>query len=133
MKNSGILLPVSALPARHGIGDFGNVSFEFVDWLRKRHFDYWQILPLNPLGPGNSPYLTTCSNAIDFRYISLDELVKEGLLKKVSNYRQGTNKVRYEEIEKFKMPYLKAAFKKYSQGPQNGLKKFKKKKPWIVQ
>ena len=133
MKTRGILLPVSALPARHGIGDFGNASFEFVDWLRKGHFDYWQILPLNPLGPGNSPYLTTCSNAIDFRYISLDELVKDGLLKKVPNYRFGTNRVRYEEIAKFKIPYLKAAYKKYSQGPQNGLKKFKTKNPWVVQ
>lgn len=77
-NNLGILLPVASLPRHHGIGDFGEPSIRFIDWLSENHYAYWQILPLNPLGPGYSPYMSTCSNAFDYRYISLDLLVKEG-------------------------------------------------------
>jgi 4-alpha-glucanotransferase len=133
MQNLGILLAVSSLAARHGIGDFGSAAFEFIDWLRKKHFNYWQVLPLNPLGPGNSPYLTTCSKAIDYRYISLDELVKDGLLESVPDFHDGTNKVRYEAVARFKLEYLKTAFHKYMSGPKNGLKKFKTKNPWVME
>ncbi|NLB48956.1 MAG: 4-alpha-glucanotransferase, partial [Erysipelotrichia bacterium] len=48
----GVLLPISALPGNHGIGDFSSGAFAFVDWLKKVNYRYWQILPLNPLGPG---------------------------------------------------------------------------------
>ena len=87
MKNNlGVLLPVSSLPGKHGIGDFSKSSRKFILWLEKEHYAYWQILPLNPLGPGESPYMSPCSYAIDFRYIDLDELVKKGLLDNVPTY-----------------------------------------------
>ena len=54
-ENVGVLMPIASLPANHGIGDFGKNSYEFIKWLKKHHYKYWQILPLNPLGPGNSP------------------------------------------------------------------------------
>ncbi|MDY0177783.1 MAG: 4-alpha-glucanotransferase [Bacilli bacterium] len=133
MKNAGILAPVASLPGRHGIGDFGNPSFEFINWLRKKHFDYWQVLPLNPLGPGNSPYLTTCSYALDFIYISLDELVSDGLLNKVPSYHNGTGVIRYEAVRKFKLGHLKKAYENYVKGPQNGLKKFKTRNSWVFE
>ena len=50
----------------------------------KNNYKYWQVLPINPVGPGYSPYMSTCSNAIEYRYICLDTLVEEGLLKKLS-------------------------------------------------
>ena len=57
MKNNlGILFPVASLPGRHGIGDFGKSSFKFIEWLKEHNYKYWQVLPLNPVGPGNSPY-----------------------------------------------------------------------------
>ncbi|MCR5514804.1 MAG: 4-alpha-glucanotransferase, partial [Bacilli bacterium] len=56
MRSSGILLPVSALPSDYGIGDFGRNAFEFVKLLKQGGFKLWQILPLNPLGYGHSPY-----------------------------------------------------------------------------
>ena len=77
-KNVGVLLPISALPGNHGIGDFSIFAYQFIDWLKEHHYRYWQILPLNPVGPGNSPYMTLCSEAIDIRYICLQDLVDEG-------------------------------------------------------
>ena len=101
-QNVGVLLPVFSLPGNHGIGDFSNYAYEFIDWLKKHHYHYWQILPLNPVGPANSPYITVCSEAFDIRYISLDVLVKDGLLEKVPNFQKNSTQVRYGEVLSFK-------------------------------
>ena len=128
-RNVGILLPISALPGNHGIGDFSIYAYQFIDWLKEHHYHYWQILPLNPVGPGNSPYMTLCSEAIDIRYISLQDLVDEGLLKKVPNFKPRTNYVKYNEVLAFKDKYLRKAFKKSTYN----LRRFKKENPWSVE
>lgn len=130
--NLGILLPVASLPGRHGIGDFGLSSFKFIRWLKKEHYKYWQVLPLNPLGPGNSPYMSTCSEALENRYINLDELVKIGLLKKVPSFKPRCNKIAFEEVRYFKEKYLYKAFKAFLKTPMRGYKKFKKDNPWLM-
>ncbi|MBF1050591.1 MAG: 4-alpha-glucanotransferase, partial [Peptostreptococcaceae bacterium] len=56
MRLSGVLLPVSALPSDYGVGDFGKEAYKFIDISCEMGFKIWQILPLNPLGYGNSPY-----------------------------------------------------------------------------
>ena len=127
-KNVGVLLPVSSLPAKHGIGDFSVSAYEFIDWLKEHHYRYWQILPLNPVGPGNSPYMTLCSEAIDIRYISLQDLVDEGLLKRVPDFQAKTTYVDYNKTLAFKDKYLRKAFKKSAYN----LYKFKKENPWAV-
>ena len=128
-KNVGILLPISALPGNHGIGDFSIFAYQFIDWLKEHHYHYWQILPLNPVGPGNSPYMTLCSEAIDIRYISLQDLVDEGLLKKVPDFKPRTTYVKYNEVLAFKDKYLRKAFKKSTYN----LRRFKKENPWSVE
>ena len=60
MRESGILLPVTALPSRHGVGKLGQAAFDFVDFLRDAGCHYWQVLPLSPTGFGDSPY-QSCS------------------------------------------------------------------------
>lgn len=133
MKNNvGVLLAVSSLPGNHGIGDFGKNCYKFIDWLVKHNYKYWQVLPLNPLGPGFSPYMSTCSEALETRYISLDELVKEGLLKKVPNFKANCKKVDFQAVEQFKEKYLRKAFEKYKKGNQRALKKFQKDNPWVI-
>ena len=77
MKKAGVLMPVASLPSNHGIGDFGKSSYNFVDLISKAGFKIWQILPLNPLGYGNSPYQPYSSYAMDELYISLDMLKKK--------------------------------------------------------
>ena len=76
-RGSGILMHISELPSPYGIGTFGASARRFVRFLARAKQKYWQILPINPLGPGWSPYMTTCSEAIETRYICLDYLKKE--------------------------------------------------------
>ena len=46
MRASGILLPISSLPGKYGIGSFSKEAYEFVDFLKETHQKYWQILPI---------------------------------------------------------------------------------------
>lgn len=109
---AGMLLAVSSLPSKHGIGDFGEKAYEFIDLLQKSNIKIWQILPLNPLGFGNSPYQPYSSKAMDELYISLDLLFKDGLLKEEAPaYRENESRVDYDLVRKFKRPYLEEAYK----------------------
>lgn len=131
--NLGVLLPVSALPGDYGIGDFSKYAIEFIDWLKENNFIYWQILPLNPVGPAFSPYLTKCSKAIDIRYIDLDQLVQEGLLNKEPIKVPESNRILYENVYELKKKALNTAFNNYIKGDTSELEKFKKKNHWSVE
>ena len=113
MSSAGILMPVSSLPSYHGIGDFGEDCFLFLDYLEKSGLKMWQILPINPLGYGNSPYQPYSSFAGDEIYINLNMLTPEGLLTEVPDFQNKAKRVDYEKVRKFKEVYLKQAFKKF--------------------
>ena len=76
----GILLHVSSLPSRFGIGSFGTEAFDFIDFLAETRQRCWQVLPLNPTSYGDSPYQSPASLAGNPYFISLELLHKEGLL-----------------------------------------------------
>ena len=131
MRSAGMLAPISALPNRHGIGDFGKSSYQFVKLLKKYGIKIWQILPLNPIGYGHSPYQPFSSKAMDENYISLDMLIKKGYLKNVPNYKKNASKVSYEEVRAFKNKYLYIAYKNaLTQNPKL-LDKFIKDEKWV--
>ncbi len=114
MREAGMLLPLSSLPSDYGIGDMGKYSYELIDLLEKSGFHIWQILPLNPLGYGNSPYQPYSSFAGDEIYISLEELYQEGLLKELPpKFMEDSKAVDYEKVRAYKEFYLKVAFENF--------------------
>ena len=132
-RSAGILLSVTALPSPHGVGDFGKEAREFIDQLHKMGFKVWQILPLNPLGYGNSPYQPYSSFAIDEQFVDLDALVEEGLLESVPEFNADAPKVHYDAVKAFKFPYLKEAYANFVKA--NGyeqIEEFKKSHPWVA-
>ena len=56
MRKCGVLLAISSIPSKYGIGAFSKEAYEFVDFLEKAGQNIWQILPLGPTGYGDSPY-----------------------------------------------------------------------------
>ncbi len=112
MRQVGILAPISSLPGKYHIGDFGKSAYQFVDKLEKNQLKLWQILPLNPVGYGNSPYQPYSSYAGDEIYIAIDELIKSNLLSKeeVTDKAVYGSTVDYEAARKIKSRYLKLAF-----------------------
>ena len=110
MRKAGVLLGVSSLPSAYGIGDFGESCYRLVDLLKTCGFKCWQILPLNPVGYGNSPYQPYSSKAMDDLYISLDELKKMGLIKKTKQFNAKKKSVDYKNVREFKTTYYKEAY-----------------------
>ena len=82
MRESGILMHITSLPAPYGIGTMGKDAYAFVDFLVRAGQRYWQILPLTPTGYGDSPYQSLGACAGNHYLIDLDRLADEGLLKK---------------------------------------------------
>lgn len=80
MRKSGILLPVSSLPSRYGIGTFSKEAYEFVDFLRAAGQKLWQILPLGATGYGDSPYQSFSTFAGNPYYIDLEKFIEQGWL-----------------------------------------------------
>lgn len=81
MRGSGILMHITSLPSDSGIGTLGKAAYEFADFLKKSGQSYWQILPVNPTGFGDSPYQALSAFAGNPYLIDLDILCEEGLLK----------------------------------------------------
>ena len=79
-RRAGVLLHVSSLPSPHGIGDLGPAAHAFADWCAAAGLTIWQMLPVGPVGPGDSPYASTSSFAGEPLFISLELLVRERLL-----------------------------------------------------
>lgn len=126
MKKAGILWPLASLNGSHGIGDFGKVSYDFIDISKKAGFDMWQILPLNPLGFGNSPYQPYSSYAGDEIYISLDMLYDDGLLEEKVAHLEQKDRVDYNYVRDFKGKYLKKAYLKFKEKNLENSEAYKK-------
>ncbi len=113
MKKAGILMPVTALPSEYGCGDFGSQAYHFIDLIHDAGLTLWQILPLNPLGYGNSPYQPYSSYAMDDIYISLERLYEKGLIAKLPKPLKKSKEVDYEAVRAYRLPYLKEAFSNF--------------------
>ncbi len=50
MRESGILLHISSIPSRYGVGTLGREAYDFVDFLVSSGQSRWQILPVGPTG-----------------------------------------------------------------------------------
>jgi 4-alpha-glucanotransferase len=110
-RASGILLHPTSLPARGGIGDLGPAAHEFLDFLCTARQSLWQVLPLGPLGAGNSPYSATSAFAGSPLLISLERLAERGWIRKsqLRNLPAATGAVDYELVRAKKLPLLRAA------------------------
>lgn len=115
MRTAGILMPIFSLPSEYGIGDFGNSAYEFIDIINQMGFKIWQILPLNPMGEGNSPYKSYSSFAGDEIYISIDLLKEQGLIDMAfPTFDFASNSVvEYSKVRALKTVLLKNAFKNF--------------------
>ena len=112
-RASGVLLHPTSLPGPSGSGDAGPQAHAFARWLHDAGQRWWQMLPLGPVGYGNSPYSAQSAFAGDPLFISLDRLVEEGLLPRTSledapAFPHG--RVDYPAARSFRERHLRAAF-----------------------
>ena len=112
-RMAGVLMPIASLPSDDGVGSFGKEAYKFVDFLVETGFKLWQVLPLNPLGYGNSPYQPFSSYAGDELYIDLELLEKDGYLSGHRDPVPNTGRVDYDTARSRKLSYLKEAFENF--------------------
>ncbi len=79
-RSAGVLLHPTCLPSPFGIGDLGPAAHAWVDWLAGAGVSWWQVLPLNPPGPGHSPYSASSTFAGNALLVSPALLLEDGLI-----------------------------------------------------
>ena len=114
MRQSGILMPVSALPGAYGIGSFSKEAYKFVDWLQKSGQSLWQILPLGPTSYGDSPYQSFSTFAGNPYFIDLDQLAEAGYLEAgelaAADFGADPEYVSYDKIYSERFRILRIAY-----------------------
>ncbi len=123
-KRTGILLHITSLPGKYGIGDFGKCAFDFIDYLKRHEMNVWQILPINDLNETFSPYQPISMYAGNVLLIDLDYLKEEKLIEEIPKYSGSTNKVDYIEVKRFKIGILKNAYSVFKMNKSKAYNKF---------
>ena len=117
MRSSGILMHISSLPSKYGIGTLGRAAYDFVDFLSESKQKYWQVLPVNPTSFGDSPYQSPSAFAGNPYFIDLDILKEEGLIEQheIDNYFFGDDEktIDYARLFETRYPILRTAFGRY--------------------
>ena len=121
-KQSGILLHISQLPSKYGIGSLGKEAFKFIDFLKETGFSYWEILPIYDVGYLNSPFQVITSKGLNHYLIDIESLIEENLLtsRDLTNIDFGSNpkRVDFNKLFLYKDEVLKKAFKRFDTSNQ---------------
>ena len=123
-RSSGILLHITSLPSKYGVGDLGPSAYKFADFLAQAKQRYWQVLPLNPpaIAIPHSPYNCLSAYAGNPMLISPKLLHKQGLLaaKEIQNVPDfPQSQADYQVVIPHKTNLLNTAYTSFKSKPQN--------------
>lgn len=112
---AGIIMSVSSLPSKYGIGSLGKSAYDFIDFLDATGQTCWQVLPLNPTSYGDSPYQSPASQAGNPYFIDLDILAQKGLLTKqeLHTHRSSSKRVDYGWLFNNRYTILRTAYARF--------------------
>ena len=115
-RSAGVLLAVSSLPSKYGIGCFSKEAYQFVDWIKEAGQSYWQILPLGPTGYGDSPYQSFSTYAGNPYFIDLEALIAEGVLTEEEcssiDFGKRAGTINYKKLYKGRYILLRRAYER---------------------
>ena len=133
-RAAGVLLPITSLPSKYGIGCFSQSAYDFVDWLAQAGQSYWQILPLGPTSYGDSPYQSFSTFAGNPYFISLEALVEEGVLTeaecKAADFGRKASDINYKKIYDARYPLLRKAYERSDIANNQEYQKFVEENHW---
>ena len=130
-RSSGVLIHITSLPGPFGIGDLGPSAYELIEMLAASGTRYWQMLPLNPLGFGASPYASPSSRAGNDLLISPELLAEDGLVDPVEPMRSG-DRVRYGPVADQKRALIAESASRLTEAHIRGLSDFRdRERDWL--
>ncbi|WP_028307215.1 4-alpha-glucanotransferase [Desulfitibacter alkalitolerans] len=122
LRKAGILLHPTSLPSPYGIGDLGKESYLFLEFLKNCNLNIWQILPIGPVGYGNSPYQSYSAFAGNPLLINIELLIEEGLLPDsiLIDYpsQLDSNKIDFARVNMLKGELFRKAFSRFNELPK---------------
>ncbi|MDD3876926.1 MAG: 4-alpha-glucanotransferase [Bacteroidales bacterium] len=113
---SGVLMHISSLPNKYGIGTFGREAYKFVDFLFESKQKVWQILPLGHTGFGDSPYQCYSAFAGNPLFIDIELLIEMGILVQVdlsTSISFSETEFDTQKVTQFKNPLFKKAVENF--------------------
>lgn len=136
MRTSGVLLPIFSLPGKYGIGCLSKEAFDFVKYLKKAKQTYWQILPVGPTSYGDSPYQSFSTFAGNPYFISLEELIRQGLLTEeecdAADLGDDDCDIAYGKLYENRYPLLRTAYERSNIKKDKRFKAFcRKNRSWL--
>ena len=133
-RAAGILLSISSLPSKYGIGCFSQSAYAFVDWLKEAGQTYWQILPLGPTSYGDSPYQSFSTFAGNPYYISLEALIEEGVLTQEecdqADFGTKETDISYKKLYEQRFPLLRKAYERSNISENPDYQRFLAENQW---
>lgn len=133
-RSAGILLSISSLPSKYGIGCFSESAYEFIRFLKDSGQTWWQILPLGPTSYGDSPYQSFSTFAGNPYFIDLDEFVRAGLLTEEECAAADCGDaadIDYSKLHDTRFPLLRKAYERSGIASDEDFIRFDKKTPWL--
>lgn len=109
-RSSGILLHPTSLAGPYGAGDLGPAAHRFAEFLARAGQGWWQMLPVGPLGGGNSPYDSPSTFAGNPLLIDVGWLRDRGWISDVPRPpRETSTRADYRAAARYREPLLRAA------------------------
>lgn len=138
MRKSGVLMHISSLPSKYGIGTLGEEAYKFVDFLKDSGQGFWQILPIGPTSFGDSPYQSPSTYAGNPYFIDFELLMHDGLLDRsdyeIYDWGKNEEKVDFNALFQSRDKVLKKAYGNGFERDKNEVEKFKKENQyWILE
>lgn len=114
-RASGLLLHITSLSSKGGIGDLGPAAYAFADFLEAGKQRVWQVLPLGPTGYGNSPYAALSAFAGNPLLISLEHLADRGWIDhdRLKRLPAPAASINFDEVVAAKIPLLEEAARNF--------------------
>ena len=136
VRKSGVLLAITSLPSKYGIGCFSKEAYDFVDYLEAAGQHYWQVLPMGPPGYGDSPYQSFSTFAGNPYLIDLEDLIGRKWLTKKDcdkvDFGSMDQYIDYEKIYKGRFKLLRKAYEKSNIAENEDFQAFcEEEKDWL--
>ncbi len=133
-RTAGVLMHISSLPGKYGIGNMGKSARDFADMLAKMGIGAWQVLPVGPTDFFNSPYASLSAFAGNPAFIDPEQLAEDGLLTREELKAAEVNSpyaADFAAVAKWLMPTLRKAFGRADSELMTNIKSFAEENPWL--
>ena len=132
MRKSGVLMHITSLPSRGGVGTLGKAAYDFIDFVKASGMNIWQMLPVGPTGYAESPYQSASTYAGNPLMIDFDLMIEDGLLPEGAyEPLPYCAKIDFDAVKQQNSALLKQAFSLCREKLADEIAAFEAKQSWV--